>query len=433
MRSKLPGRLLFVLLLLAGSAPGLRAESAIDGIAAIVNKNVILKSEVDEQVLIYARELRIDLSDSTKVSQLRKEILDSMIEERLIVDEANKSGVSLTKSELKEGVDRALSNTIARAGSEQIFKEELAREGLTEGELREKYEPEVRKQLLLIKMVGREVRSKVKVSDSEIQDYYNKKKAGLPKKPEEVRLSHIFIRIKPDSVALKNGTARAQQILARINKGESFETVAQDASDDPSAKYGGDLGFFSRGELDPAFEQAAFSLAEGQMSGVVQTRFGFHIIKVEKKEEGRVKARHILVRVVPRDKDKRDTRALAISLRKRMADGEDFAALAKKYSDEKETAEKGGDIGFVDVSTVPDEIREAVAPLLVGEVSEPIEDDHGYHLFQVKDRTEERDFIYSEMKDELREMLSQEKMKEGYDKWVAGIKKKAYIEIRTWQ
>jgi peptidyl-prolyl cis-trans isomerase SurA len=433
MQSKLLCCLFVILSSLTVLGTGHPAASEIDGIAAIVNKTVILRSDVDEQVLIYARELQIDLSDSTKVAQLRQEILDSMIEERLIVDEANKTGVSLTKNELKDAVDQALANTIARAGSEQRFREELAKEGLTEDELREKYEPEVRKQLLLMKMIGREVKSKVKVSDSEVQDYYNKKKAELPKKPEEVRLSHIFLMVRPDSVALKNGMARAQQILDRIKKGESFEAVAQATSDDPSAKYGGDLGFFSRGELDPAFEKVAFSLDEGQVSGIVQTKFGFHIIKVEKKEDDRVKARHILIKVVPQDKDRRDTRALALSLRKRILAGENFAALAEEYSDEKETAVKGGDIGLVDVTTIPPEIKDAVAPLLIGEVTEPIEDDDGYHLFQVNDRTESRDYTFSEIKDQLREMLSEEKMKEGYDKWVAGIKKKAYIEIRTWQ
>jgi peptidyl-prolyl cis-trans isomerase SurA len=209
--------------------------------------------------------------------------------------------------------------------------------------------------------------------------------------------------------------------------------VAQELSEDPGTQNnGGDLGWFKRGTLDSTFEKAAFALPVGQVSGVVETPFGYHIIKVEEadKAKGEIHARHIVFRVTPTDADVERARKKILDVRTQAVKGVDFGTLARRYSKYKGPAGPDGDLGELPMSVFSPDFRAALDTLEVGEVSEPLLNPQGWHIFKVNDREAERAYRLDEVKDDLPDFVRQAKMKKQYEAYVAELRKKASIEYR---
>src|SRR5678816_1501037 len=209
------------------------------------------------------------------------------------------------------------------------------------------------------------------------------------------RAQVIQIPIEPDSLERAAVRKRANDALARIKKGEPFSRLAQTLSEDPgTAQSGGDLGWFKRGSLDSTFELAAFKVPVGQVSGVVTTPFGYHLIKVEEADaaKGEIHARHILFRVQPSEADANRAKAQIEQIRAQAAKGVDFGTLARRYSKYRGPAASDGDLGFLPLSVFSADFRAALDTLELGQVSPPLLNPQGYHLFKVNDRQAERPY-----------------------------------------
>jgi peptidyl-prolyl cis-trans isomerase SurA len=406
------------------------AAEAIEGIVAVVGDEIVLKSELDEQVALYCMQAQIDPTDTTKVNPVRKEILDRMIDAKVIINEARKRKLTISEQELNQAVEDAVKEVKGRMGSPEKFKEALDKEGLTEEKLRSKYRQELEAQHLAMKLVERDIRSKIKVTDEDVATFYKERKQDLPKKPAEITLAQVVVLAEADSAVEKKAKDKAQQVLKAISEGQSFEKLAAQYSDDPSAENGGDVGVVKKGEFEEGFEKAAAALQPGQVSGLVRSRFGYHIIKmVEKNEEG-YHVKHILIKIVPTDEAEQKARGLATELRKKIEAGESFEDVAKKYSQDKETADKGGLVGSYPMDGLAPAVRTAIKGLPEGGVTEAVPLDIGYHIFKVTGKTPEREYTYDEIKDQLRQMVTQERMQNKYEQWLAEIKKKTFIDIK---
>jgi len=413
------------------TAPPAVAGQRIDGVAAVVDNEVVLQSEVDEQLYLFLQQAQ-GRPDSAQVQQLRKDILDKLIDDRVIVSEAKRQNLTASEAEIEKQVSEAIADTKKRLGSDEAFLSELRREGLSEEDLRKRYREEVQKQLLANALLRRQL-GKLEITPAEAEKYFNENKDKFPRRPAAIKAQVIQVPIEPDSLERAAVRKRANDALARIKKGEPFSRLAQTLSEDPgTAQSGGDLGWFKRGSLDSTFELAAFKVPVGQVSGVVSTPFGYHLIKVEEADaaKGEIHARHILFRVQPSEADANRSKAQIEQIRAQAVKGVDFGTLARRYSKYKGPAASDGDLGFLPLTVFSVDFRAALDTLELGQVSPPLLNPQGFHLFKVNDRQPERTYEIAEIQNDLPELVRQQKLKEQYDTFVADLRKKAHIEYR---
>ncbi|MFI5372816.1 MAG: peptidylprolyl isomerase, partial [Candidatus Eisenbacteria bacterium] len=238
------------------------SSARVDGIAAVVNDDVVLQSDVEEQLYLFLSRAQTQ-PDSTTLDTLRRQILDQLIDEKLIVAEAERQGLSVPDAEVSRQVDAAIADAKERMGSPEAFQQQLARENLTEDKLRDKYRDDVKRQLMAQRLVQKQIPPK-KVSPVEAESYFKANPDKFPKLPAELKLSVIQIPVLPDSALDAKAKAKIDGIRKRIAGGEKFAKVATETSDDDvSARAGGDLGYFTRGSMEPDFEEAAFSQKPG--------------------------------------------------------------------------------------------------------------------------------------------------------------------------
>ena len=422
------------------------AAQRLDGIAAVVNDDVVLQSDVEEQLYLFLSRVQAQ-PDSSAVDTLRRQILDQLIDEKLIVAEAKRQGVVVTEAEINKQVDEAVQEAKTRMGSAEAFHAQLQRENLTEEKLREKYRTEVRRQMTAQRLVQKAIQKKT-VTATEAEAYFKAHPEKFPKVPAEVRVSVIQIPVSSDSVTDSKARARAVEARKRITGGEKFAKVAAEVSDDPgSAQAGGDLGFFTKGSMEPAFEAAAFSQKINEVGPPVRSSFGWHVIQVlerdtvktagrrdsldqDKKPVLEAHARHLLIRVEVGDNDIERARTLADKVRSEAAKGSDFAALVRRHSKFQGAPNPDGDLGFLSLGTLQPQIRAGLEGLKPGEVSQVLSNRAGFNIFKMVDLKPERDYALEEIRAELPAAVAQIQYKEKYDQWVKGLRAKAHIEIR---
>jgi peptidyl-prolyl cis-trans isomerase SurA len=409
---------------------------AAERIAAIVNKDVILESEVDDQTREAALRMRMDPADTMALAKLRTDVLNQLIERQVLLAEAERLAITAPNADVQAETDKQMQQLRSRFPSTKDYQSALAQENTTEAEVRKRYETGVREQLTIQRLVGREVQSKTTVTDTEVRQYYEAHKDSLGKKPETLKLAHILIAFEPDSGQVRLARLRADSLRTRVVKGEPFELVAQRESDDPSARVGGDLGTFSHGDMVPEFESVAFSLKPMEISNPIRTRFGYHIIQVLEhfaetdSTPERVHARHIMVQIKPSPADEERARKKAMAVRDSILGGADFAAMARRYSADTATKDSGGVLGDIPVPSLPQNMQEALAGLRVGEVSVPFKREAGFHLFKLLGRTAETDYVFADIKEDLRQMVLNQKLEEAYRRWYAKILKTVNVEVK---
>jgi peptidyl-prolyl cis-trans isomerase SurA len=379
---------------------------------------------------------RVDSGDTTSVAQLRKEVLKQLVDEQVILAEAARQGVTVPKAQVDQSVEQQLQSVKSRLGSAEQFQKALEQEKLTEPALRQKYATELRKQLLVTKMVDREVQSKTSVSDTEVRTYFAAHRDSIGKAPERLRLAAIVLAFEPDSTQVKRARARADSLWTAIMKGQAFADVASAASDDPSGARGGDLGTFARGTMVPEFEDAVFALKPMDISKPIRSRYGFHVVQVLEHQaatdssEERVHVRHILVQMKPTPKDEERSRERAITVRDSVIAGGDFASFARRYSADSASRDSGGALGDIPLPNLPPTFQEPVSGLRVGEISVPLKGEAGYYVFKLLGRTPETDYKYEDIKDDLRKIVLNQKLRDSYQRWLDRIRKNVNVELK---
>jgi len=423
------------------------SDDALDAIAAMVNDEAVLASDVEEQLYVFLQRNNAR-PDSAQVDTLRRQMLDQLIDEKLLLAEAKRMGLTITDAEINRQVDQSIADVKERMGGEAAYLEQLKREGTTEAQLRQKYRGDLQHQLLVRKLVERQFPRKP-IPAAEAEAYYQAHKDKFPKVPGELRLSVIQIPPQADSQAVSAGLAKILALRKRITSGEKFAKVAQEASEDPgSAKAGGDLGFFGRGQMDKSVEDAAFSLALNELSAPIHSVFGWHLVQAIERDTAKtvagvdsldakgkpvleVHARHILVRVTPSESDIERTHQLADRVRAEAAKGTNFATLVHRYSRYDGPATPDGDVGFVSLANLQPQIRSGLDTLEVGQVSEVLTNQTGFNVFKVTDRHPEREYSVDEIRNELPDAVAQVQFREKYEAWLKTLRAKAQIEYRS--
>jgi len=245
----------------------------LDQIVAKVDGEPIFLSELNKRakpiIDEYSKILKPE-QKKDKIKIIKSEVLDQLIEEKLLLQEAKRKGIKVSDRE----VENALGEIKSRFKTEKEYFDEMKKQGISLSDMKKR----TKQQLMIIKLIDMEVKSKIdKPTNEEAKTFYKNNESQLWE-PEKVRVRHILIRVSSDTpkdLALK----KARKVLALAKKGEDFAELARKYSEGPSSVNGGDLGFFARGDMVPEFEKVAFSLKVGEISGIVKTKFGYHIIK----------------------------------------------------------------------------------------------------------------------------------------------------------
>jgi len=408
------------------SAP--ERTSLIDRIVAVVNSEVITQFDLTERVTRARRELRSRGIPEPDQNELQRQVLERMIVERVQLQLARETGLQIDDLQLDATIAR-----IAESNNMPLteFRRTLERDAVPFDKFRE----EVRVEVVLSRLREREVDNRISVAESEIDNFIvDQKEAKNPS--VEYKLSHIVILVpeqaRPEQIAQRR--SRADEAVRRVKAGADFAQVAAAYSDARDALEGGNMDWRTQDRLPELYAGAAAGLRTGEISEVLRSPAGFHILRLNERrgagapymvEQNHV--RHILVRTSESVSQDEATRKL-LALRERIVNGSNFAELARLNSDDA-SAGRGGDLGWIyPGDTVPD-FERAMKELKPLEVSKPVKTQFGWHLIQVLERRT-TDASSDRKRLEARKALRERKSDEAFQEWLRQLRDRAWVEYR---
>ncbi|HMN18740.1 MAG TPA: peptidylprolyl isomerase [Ignavibacteriaceae bacterium] len=407
----------------------LHAQETLDKIVAVVDNEIILKSELDFQISVFASQRQLD----PNTPGLRNQILNSMIEEKLIYAQADLDSITVSEDEINQRIDYQINIFTQQYGSvaniEKIY-------GMSIDRIKRELRDEVRKSLMSQRLQEKNF-GRVQATRREVEEFFNTYKDSIGMIPEKVTIYHIFQNPKASEKLKKKFYDKALALLDSIKAGKDFSELARKYSDDPgSAAQGGDLGFVKKGVFYPEFEEAAFKLNVGETSGVVESPVGFHIIQMLEKRGESVNTRHILIKIKADEDADLKTIDFLSEVRDSILKGfGTFQDYAKKYSEDKETAPFGGELGTFYMNQLDKALLDAVGKLKQGEIGYPrrleyAPGTYGYHIVWLKSRVPQHKASLESDYSEIKKLADDFKKQNEYNKWIAEIKKKIFWEVR---
>ncbi len=410
------------------AAPGAGGVVLVDRIVAVVNSEVVTQFELSERVTRVLHDLGGRGTPLPDRAELQKQVLERMIIERVQLQLARETGLQIDDLQLDATIGRIAENNRMPLAE---FRRTLERDRIPFDKFRE----EVRNEIILTRLREREVDNKISVAESEIDNFTAQQKEGKTA-TAEYNLAHILVRVpeeaRPEQLARQR--TRAEEAVKRLKAGADFAQVAATYSDAPDALEGGNLGWRGQERLPEMFAEAVAQMRSGDISPIMRSPAGFHILKVNGQrgagaaymvEQNHV--RHILVRVtevVAEDEAKRKL----VALRERIVNGTGFGDLARLSSDDGSAA-RGGDLGWIYPGDTVPEFERAVKELKPMEVSQPIRTQFGWHLIQLLERRT-ADASAERKRLEARKTLRDRKSDEAFQEWLRQLRDRAWVEYR---
>ena len=399
----------------------------LDRIVAVVNDGVITQNQLNSRVRSATMQLHRQKVQLPPQEILRQQVLDQMITERAQVQTAKEAGIQVDDSDLEQALVRVAAN---QKMTPQQMRQTVEKDGIAWPDFRE----EIRSQMMIARVREREVDARVNVSPGEVDNFLANQSATGGS--EEVHLAHIVIRI-PEGASpetLNKLRLKAVSIDEQAKAGKDFGQLAATYSESNDAMQGGDLGFRPLDSLPQVMSSAIANLKPGQVSDVVRSPSGFHIVKLIGRKGGsalpqiqQTHARHILIKVTEVTSEP-EARQKINQVHSRLKNGEDFAALAKLYSQDG-SAQKGGDLGWLYPGDTVPAFDQAMNALKIGEISNPVQSQFGFHIIQVLERRT-TDVSQERQRQRATMALRQRKLEEANQEWIRQVRDRAYVEIR---
>lgn len=401
-----------------------------DYIAAVVNQDVVAASEVVQRTERLRQEARQRGEVMPETAGLRKQALEALIEDRVLVTYARENGPKIDEAEL----DRVVANVAAQNKlSMPQLRERLKADGTDYKSFREN----LRDQMSTERVREREVQGRIKVTDAEIDAWLDKKRAAL-EQGGQINLAQVLVPVPEGSSdgVVAERRARAEAALARIKAGEDFAKVAAEVSEDGNKARGGEIGLRPADRLPDIFVTAVKDLKSGQVTPqLLRSGAGFHILKVIERQGGasltqstQTHARHILLRPSAQLTAEVAARRLAEMKRQIETGQATFEALAKANSEDG-SAEGGGDLGWMGAGGFVPEFEEAMNALPLNGISAPVMSRFGVHLIQVTDRRAVS-LDLKQQREQARNVLREQKFDDAYTEWLRELRARAYVEMR---
>jgi len=410
------------------SSPAQERVELLDRVVAVVNSDVITRQELDRESRIAAETLRRQGTPLPAKDLLEKQLLDRLVTKNLLLQYAKQTGIRVSDSELENGIERI--------AAENKMNPEALRKAVEESGISfDRFREDVRNEITLARLREREVDSRITVTDAEIQSFLRSQE-GQVDKVDEYNLSHILVQVPEQASAeeLKLRRARAEEALKQIRAGADFRQVAASYSDAPDALKGGEMGWRQPGRLPSIFLQALNKMKVGEVSDILRSPAGFHILKLADKRGNnspvvvnQTHARHILIRL-NEVVSENDARNRLNELKDRIENGADFAELARLHSDDASAA-RGGDLGWISPGDTVPEFERAMEGLKPGQVSAPFKTAFGWHIVQVQERREQ-DMSKDRQRLSARQAIRSRKSDEQWQEWVRQQRDKAYVELK---
>ncbi len=411
--------------LLLGNVP-ITAE-VLGKIAAVVEDDVILEQELNQEVSTIEQRIQASKTQMPPESILRKQVLEKMIIDRLQRQLAEKAGITVTEEMLNNSAaDIAQRNNMTL----EQFRAELEHQGMTyKGFL-----DNMRNEIIINQLRSREIGGRIKVTDREV-DHYLETQGKVGEEAAQYHLGHILIAVKEAASAseIQKAQSKADNLVKKLRAGQDFSQAAMSESEDDNALKGGDLGWRTANDIPTLFADKVSQMRAGEVADAVRSPSGFHIIKMleikgfDNHIITKTKVRHILIKTNELIDDEEAKKRLQ-ALKVRIADGDDFASLARAHSDDKGSALKGGSLDWVSPGDLVKPFEEAMTKLDINQISDPIQTQFGWHLIQVLDR-ENKDDSLEHKKNLVRDAIRKRKIEEETELWMRRLRDEAYVEI----
>jgi peptidyl-prolyl cis-trans isomerase SurA len=395
-----------------------------DQIAAFVGNDIILFSEVEENVSILANDPAAMRMFATE-QDVNDYIVEQLIANKLLLVEAERESVFVDDDDVLPLVNQNIDNLKENFPSEADFFNYLEGQGIKLEELRAYYHENLKSKLVMERLISKKFASRIMISPIAVRDFYDENKDSIAILPGRVKLSHILLPIIPNQAEMMSGFERAADVYKLLLAGGDFGVIAQEFSEDEnSRRKGGMLGRIRRGETIEDFEAVVFDLKPGTVSQPFPTRLGYHIVEVLNKGEDWLLIRQILIKVDVTQQDTLRTRRQGEKLQELVTSGLDFDSLAKVYS--KDPNVELGEF-FIERLTPPFNV--VVEDMSEGEVSEPILTPYGYHLLYIKEKVPEQTLSFEELRDQIMQYLYQQEIQKKYDELIGELKEKTFVRV----
>ena len=411
------------------STPSADREILLDRVIAVVNDEAITQHDLNEQRVAVLVQLRESKVTPPAPDVLERQVLERMITERSLLQFAKESGMRIDDTTVERAILRISQDNKV---SPEEFRKVLEREGIPYA----KYREDVRRELILQRLREREVDARVNVTDAEV-DSFLATSALRESGDIEYLLSHILVAVpdqaSPDQVEQRR--RRAADALQLVQSGADFAQVAASTSDAPDALAGASLGWRNAARLPTAFADLVREMKKGDVSAVLRSPAGFHIVKfVDQRDRGaptvveQARTRHILVRVNETTSEA-EGRARIDRVKDRLEAGAKFEDMARINSEDASSA-KGGDLGWISPGDTVPEFEQAMANLAIGETSRAVRTPFGWHLLKVEERRKQ-DVSRDRRREQARQSLRQRKADELFSEFVRQTRDRAYVELKV--
>ena len=411
--------------------PPSATQQAADFIVAVVNAEPVTNNDVRMEARRLAQQLAQQRQPQASAAELASAALERLINSKAQLQFARESGVRVSDAD----VDLA-EQSVARQNKMELA--EMHRRLVLDGTTVSQFRKQLREQITLTRVREREVDTKVRVSDTEVDQYIQNQKNSASASVQEIHLAQVLVAVPESATAEQTSVlqAKAQRVLDRARAGEDFAALARELSDAADRANGGQLGLRSVDRYPQLFIDATQNLGTGELAGPLRSGAGFHILKViEKRSSGmpamtvvQSRARHILLRTSAQLNESA-ARARLDGFRQRIQAGQaDFATLARENSQDGSAAQ-GGDLGWAKPGQFVPEFEEVMNALAPGQISAPLTSRFGVHLIQL---TERRTATLSqrEQREAVREMLRESRLEEAYATWERDVRARAYVDLR---
>jgi peptidyl-prolyl cis-trans isomerase SurA len=405
-----------------------------DSVVAVVNDGVITQRELDERTRLVAQRLQQQNAPVPPVDQMRQQVLDQMVLERIQLQRAKEDGINID--------DATVNRTLTRLAQQNQMTLDVYRSRIeAQGVPWAVFMRDARTELTLSKLREKEVDSKITVSDGEVANYIASQRGPGARNTSDLRLQHIMFKLPSDAPQdqVQQVQAKADAVLKQAQAGDDFEKLAKNNSQDTDASKGGDLGFRAPGTLPAGIVNAVSTLRPGQVAPqLLRTDGGFEIIKLVDRRASQGTAadapkltqthvRHILLRVSD-GMSEQAARQRLLEIKQQVANGGDFANFARTYSQDG-SASQGGDLGWISPGETVPEFERAMNNLADGAVSDPVRSEYGYHLIQVLGRREAEGSATQQL-DIARQAIGQRKAEQAYSDWLRELRDTAYVQYK---
>lgn len=406
------------------------AQQEGDRILAVVGNEIILESDLQYQLSLYARQNKL-----TQIPPaLAQEIFNSLITDKIILAKAQQDSIEVSDEEVTKELDNRIKSLIEQVGSQSRLEEIYA---MSIVKIRMLLKEDLKKRMMTERLKRQKFGSGVKSTDREVREFYKTYRDSLPRATEEFEIAHIYIERKVSDAEKNWAKDKAKQILDSVKKGVDFSELAKRNSDDSlSAIQGGNLGYVKKGSFVKPFEEAALVLLPGEVSDLVETQFGYHIIKlIDKKGDG-FTTQHILVKFPTFESSDLETIKFLTDLKGKIQSGQiTFEDAAKEYSKDESTKLKGGYIGPIGTEQLDSAVIERINSVSIGGITDPVRittngTDFGYEIIKVISRTPEHELTIEGDYEKIKRLADQYKEGKELDKWINDMRETIYIDTR---